>query len=148
MQHSMPRVFVQRSTKLIFSGAMILCATALPACGATKAYSGPSRSSGEVATLLPQGVSFVRVNGKAIPATSSGAEVLAGKNTVEFTVDESNFNSADRNPKVYLIELEAVGNTTYAVTGQRGGSGLCAFPLVPETGQPDSTRPAGCVQSR
>jgi hypothetical protein len=159
MQHSLHQI--QKNSKApnqlyaeraLFLGRMLAAALLISsgtAClGLTQAYPGSSRPDSETATLLPQGVSIVRVNGYSIPATSSGASILSGRNTVEFTVDESNFNSRERDPNVYTIELDAAAHTSYAITGRRGDARLCAFPILPETGQPDLANPAGCMKRK
>ena len=113
--------------------------------GPTQAYPGAARSASETATLRPQGVSLVRVNGVAISMTSSGASVLPGNNDVELTIDASNFNSADKDTNIYKLRLDAQPGVTYAITGARGDGRLCAFPLYADTGLPNFNSPAGCV---
>ena len=122
----------------------ICCITLFGCFGPTRAYLGPLRSSDQTATVLPQGVRLRSVNEVSVPATSSGATILPGKNVVEFTVDESNFNSPGPNGNVYSIEMVAEAGMTYAITGVRGDSRLCAFPLN-ESGMPTLTAPAGCA---
>ena len=113
--------------------------------GTTQGYAGAARSSDEVATVKPQGVRIHRVNGVDVAATSSGATVLPGTNELELSIDQSNFNLRDPRESRFKLRLEAKAGVTYAITGRRGGEGLCAFPIDPGNGQPDYTAPAGCL---
>lgn len=126
---------------------VILSATGiLSGCtGPTKAYTGPSRSADETATLIPQGVTLLRVNGIDIPTTSSGAVVLAGRTEIELSIDQSNFNLKDPSQPSYKLRLDAKAGRRYAITGQRGDGRLCAFPIDPTSGLPDFKASAGCL---
>ncbi len=125
-------------------GAILLCL--INGCsGPTRAYSGSARAADETALLRPQGVTMRKVNGVELSSTSSGATVLPGSNTVELTVDQSNFNAPDRAPTLYTLQLNAQSGVTYAITGARGDGRLCAFPLFPESGLPNFSSPAGCA---
>ena len=118
----------------------------ISACvGPTKAYPGSTKSNGETALIKPQGVTLRRVNGVEISAASSGARILPGANEVELTIDASNFNSPGLDANVYKLKLDAKPGVAYAITGQRGGGYLCAYPINPSTGLAEFTNPAGCL---
>jgi hypothetical protein len=116
----------------------------ISACSATKGYDGPTRSSDELATVKAFGVEFYFVNGKAVSATSSGLSLLPGHNQIEFTVNASNFNAAQDGKKRMILNVNLEAGKTYAVTGPRGGGGLCAYPLN-SAGDPIYEEPAGCL---
>ena len=131
--------------RIRLAAMIVLFAFTTSCTGPTQAYPGAARGSSETATLRPQGVTLRRVNGVAISMTSSGATVLPGANEVELTIDESNFNSGDKDTNIYKLRLDARAGATYAITGARGDGRLCVFPLYPDTGLPNFGSPAGCV---
>ncbi len=113
-------------------------------CATTKGYEGPSRASGETATVKAFGVEFYSVNGISVGANSSGLSVLPGRNQIELVVNASNFNAREDGNKRMILNIDVEAGKTYAVTGPRGGGGLCAYPLN-AAGDPIFQEPAGCL---
>ena len=133
-------------TKTRLSFSLLIAAGIFCGCtGPTKAYSGSSRSSDETATLIPQGVTLLKVNGVDVPTTSSGAIVLPGPAEIVLSINQSNFNLRDPVASSYKLRLDAKPGVRYAITGQRGDGRLCAFPIDPESGLPDFKASAGCL---
>lgn len=128
---------------------LLLCLFALSftACAMTKGYEGPSRSSGEVARIHAHGVAFKEVNGIDVGSTSGGVEVLPGENEIRLLVNASNFNSKGIDKSLYSLKMIAEAGVEYSVTARRGDRRLCAFPLNPANGQPEMSKPAGCIVS-
>ena len=114
-------------------------------CSPMRAYEGESRGREEVAVVRGYGVRFHRVNGRPYSVTEAGVEVLPGSNAFELTLDNSNFNSDSPESGMLNLDMNAEAGKSYAITARRGDGRLCAFPVIPETGDPDLARPAGCV---
>ena len=117
---------------------------ALIGCTTTRGYDGPAQPKNQVAVVKAHGVRFHRVNGKPVSVSSSTVELLPGRNEIELTVDESNY-VAGSEAKLFSLPLAVEAGKSYAVTGRRGNGRLCAWPIVPETGDPSDRNPAGCI---
>lgn len=129
---------------IVFIISTIVLTTGL-GCAPMRAYDGESRSREEVAVVRGHGVRFHRVNGHPYSVTEAGVEVLPGKNEFELTLDNSNYNSDSLDTGMLNLEMQAEAGRSYFITSRRGDGRLCAFPVIPETGDPDLARPAGCV---
>jgi len=128
----------------IFFPSVILFS--LSSCvGPTKAYPGSTKSNEDTALIKPQGVTLRRVNGVDISAASSGARILPGENEIELTIDASNFNSPGLDPQIHKLTIRVRAGVDYAITGERGGGYLCAYPINPSTGLTEFSEPAGCL---
>lgn len=126
---------------LILSCALIAL---LSGCTTTRGYDGPAQPKDKVAVVKAHGVRFHRVNGKPVSVSSAGVELLPGRNEIELTVDESNY-VAGSDSKLFQLPLNVEAGKSYAVTGRRGDGRLCAWPIMPETGEPMDRNAAGCI---
>ncbi len=131
----------QRSILSLFA---IPCVSLLIGCTTTRGYDGPAQPKAQVATIKAHGVRFHSVNGKPVGVSSSTVEVLPGRNEIELTVDESNYVAGSES-KLFLLPLNVEAGKSYAVTGRRGDGRLCAWPIIPETGDPADRNAAGCI---
>lgn len=138
-------MLLEKSPRTIFFLSIPIYFLLSGCVGPTKAYPGSTHSDEDTALLKPQGVTLRRVNGVDINAASSGARILPGTNEVELTIDASNFNSPGLDANVYKMKIDAKPGVNYAITGERGGGYLCAYPINPETGLTEFTNPAGCL---
>lgn len=114
-------------------------------CVSQKAYSGSSLDKEQKATVVGHGVTLHKVNGVSIAAIATGAEVAPGKNQIELSINSSNYNGRAPESPIYTLVLNAEAGKEYAITGRRGERNLCAWPLDPQTGDPDFGHPAGCI---
>lgn len=138
------RSMVRNTSLVILSSFLIF----LHACSVVRGFSGGSANRADLAIVRGHGVFIERVNQTLISDTVSGVLVLPGRNEVDFTIDPSTFNSRGPDEHVYKIIFEAAPGTQYVITGQRGDGRLCAWPIVPESGDPDFSKPAGCAVRR
>lgn len=136
---------MRRTISTVFIATVFLV-TGMLGCTTTKGYEGSAEAG--TAKVLAHGVEFHTVNGKSVSMHSSALEVLPGKNTIELTLNRSNFNTDTVTPPMHVLEFTAVANTTYAVTTKRGHGSVCAYVLNPESGDPDFSKSAGCLQRR
>lgn len=125
--------------------AVSLLLTTATGCAATKGYDGSAPSGTDVASVRADGVTFHSVNGKPVGMMSHGLEVLPGKSAIVLTVNASNFNSRGPSDPTFLLEFQAEPGANYVVTGQRGDGRVCAWRINPDSGEPDTLRPAGCI---
>lgn len=138
----------RNSSTMIF-GFVLIVGTILitgTGCNPMRGYEGPARDRSEVAVVRGHGVRFHRVNGRSFGVTEAGVEVLPGQNVFELTIDSSNYSGVMLgDPGVLTMTMNAEAGRNYYITGRRGDGRLCAFPVIAATGDPDLTKPAGCV---
>jgi hypothetical protein len=115
------------------------------ACGAHKAYDGPSRRSSEVATVKSYGVTIRKVDDRSIGSSTTSVQVLPGKHEILVTPNASNYGMLNRKDSQLYIVMNAEAGKQYAITSKRGVRTLCAYECREGTSQPDFGRSAGCV---
>ncbi len=113
-------------------------------CGFTNAFSGSPKTD-TLAVVRGYGVTIHEVNAVKVSSMAKGALVLAGRNEIRFSINESNFNAGDNVDVVYMIVMQAEPGKEYAITAKRGEGRVCAFLIDPATGSPDFQKSAGCA---
>lgn len=126
----------------VLAGAVSLAVTG---CSSTKGYDGVPGQGVQVANVRGNGCTFNAVNGKNLGSLVSSVEILPGKNEIVLTVDASNFNSRGPSDPTFKLIMDAQPGVNYVVTGRRGEGRLCAFPIIPDSGEPDFHHAAGCI---
>lgn len=144
------RLFLPHYTFRCFFGLCVLCLcvlclTALSGCSLAKGYGGPEKQPNQLAIIRAHGVTLHQVNGIEIGATSAGVLVLPGRNQLQLTINQSNYNDPGPNTQLYELYVNAEAGKQYSVTGKRGDGRLCAWELDATTGEPNFSKAAGCI---
>ena len=137
-----------RTSRLFLCVCLISFACLVVACSPAKGYQGPTKKPNQLAIVRGHGVTLHQVNGIEIGATSTGILVLPGRNELQLTINQSNYNTRGANTKVYQLIMNAEAGKQYSVTGKRGDGRLCAWEIDPATGQPNYSVSAGCIAAQ